>query len=94
MSQLRIGDAVEALNAKQEIVMSDVAFFLDRKPTARTEFVKISYTHEGYIRNLEITEAHLIYVKNNTTSNFKQASTVFAGEVKPGDEVSFPMTSH
>uniref|UniRef100_A0A2M4CWK7 Hedgehog protein n=1 Tax=Anopheles darlingi TaxID=43151 RepID=A0A2M4CWK7_ANODA len=81
LSELRIGEKVQAIDATGNTVFSEVMMFMDRDTHQRREFVTIEA--EGGAM-LKVTPAHLVMVwrKEHSETRF-----VFADRVREGDHV-------
>ncbi|XP_050088966.1 protein hedgehog [Anopheles aquasalis] len=81
LSELRIGEKVQAIDASGHTVFSEVMMFLDRDTHQRREFVTIE-AEGGAV--LKVTPAHLVMVwrKDRSETRF-----VFADLVREGDHV-------
>lgn len=73
---MRLGDRIAALDSHGDVVYSDVIAFLDRSPSERRQFIRLT-TESG--RVLTLTPAHLVPVEGR--------SSVFAASVQPGDRI-------
>uniref|UniRef100_A0A182FA51 Protein hedgehog n=1 Tax=Anopheles albimanus TaxID=7167 RepID=A0A182FA51_ANOAL len=81
LSELRIGEKVQAIDATGNAVFSEVLMFMDRDTHQRREFVTIE-AEGGAV--LKVTPAHLVLVwrKERAETRF-----VFADRVREGDHV-------
>ncbi|XP_011163557.1 sonic hedgehog protein A [Solenopsis invicta] len=76
LDEVRLGDRIAALDSHGDVVYSDVIAFLDRSPSERRQFIRLT-TESG--RVLTLTPAHLVPVEGR--------SSVFAASVQPGDRI-------
>ena len=83
MKELKLGDKVESMNKKGEIVYSEVAMFLDNKPNRKNVMYFVLRT-ENPTRELLLTKSHLIYVRRRFSSFW---DIQFAKMVQKGDHV-------
>ncbi|XP_053670464.1 protein hedgehog [Anopheles nili] len=81
LSELRIGERVQAVDASGQPVFSEVLAFLDRDTVQRREFVTIEAT-DGVL--LTVTPAHLVMVWRRELAETRY---VFADRVREGDHV-------
>lgn len=73
---MRLGERIAALDSHGDVVYSEVIAFLDRAPSERRQFIRLT-TKSG--RVLTLTPAHLVPVENR--------SSIFAAKVQPGDRI-------
>lgn len=73
---MRLGERIAALDSRGDVVYSEVIAFLDRSPSERRQFIRLT-TKSG--RVLTLTPAHLVPVEGQ--------SSVFAVSVQPGDRI-------
>lgn len=76
LDEVRLGERIAALDARGDVVYSEVIAFLDRSPSERRQFIRLT-TKSG--RVLTLTPAHLVPVEGR--------SSVFAVSVQPGDRI-------
>ena len=76
MDELQIGERIAALDSRGDIVYSEVISFLDRQPSEKRQFIRIS-TESG--KTLTLTPAHLVPVEGK--------SITFAARVEVGDRI-------
>jgi len=76
LDQVRLGERIAALNSRGDVVYSEVIAFLDRSPSEKRQFIRLT-TISG--RVLTLTPAHLVPVDGR--------SSVFAAKVQPGDKI-------
>lgn len=76
LDEVHLGERIAALNSRGDVVYSEVIAFLDRSPSERRQFIRLT-TKSG--RVLTLTPAHLVPVEGR--------SSVFAGSVQPGDRI-------
>lgn len=76
LDEVRLGERIAALNSRGDVVYSEVIAFLDRSPSERRQFIRLT-TKSG--RVLTLTPTHLVPVEGR--------STVFAASVQPGDRI-------
>lgn len=76
LDEVRLGERIAALDSRGDVVYSEVIAFLDRSPSERREFIRLT-TKSG--RVLTLTPAHLVPVEGR--------SSIFAAKVQPGDKV-------
>ncbi|XP_011688140.1 PREDICTED: sonic hedgehog protein A [Wasmannia auropunctata] len=76
LDEVHLGERIAALDSRGDVVYSEVIAFLDRSPSERRQFVRVT-TESG--RVLTLTPAHLVPVEGR--------SSVFAGSVQPGDRI-------
>ncbi|KFB45377.1 AGAP001412-PA-like protein [Anopheles sinensis] len=81
LSELRIGERVQAVDATGQTVFSEVLMFMDRDTHQRREFVTIE-AEGGAL--LHVTPAHLVMVWRRERS---ETRFVFADRVREGDHV-------
>ncbi|EZA48069.1 Sonic hedgehog protein A [Ooceraea biroi] len=76
LDEVRLGERIAALDSRGDVVYSEVIAFLDRSPSERRQFIRLT-TKSG--RVLTLTPAHLVPVEGR--------SSVFAAKVQPGDRI-------
>ena len=76
MDELQVGERIAALDSRGDVVYSEVIEFLDRQPSEKRQFIRIS-TESG--RTLTLTPAHLVPVEGK--------SSIFAATIQVGDRV-------
>jgi len=76
LDEVRLGERIAALDSRGDVVYSKVIAFLDRSPSERRQFIRLT-TISG--RVLTLTPAHLVPVQGR--------SSVFAAKVQPGDKI-------
>ncbi|KAL6260171.1 hypothetical protein P5V15_007705 [Pogonomyrmex californicus] len=76
LDEVRLGERIAALDSRGDVVYSEVIAFLDRSPSERRQFIRLT-TKSG--RVLTLTPAHLVPVEGR--------SSVFAASVQPGDRI-------
>jgi len=76
LDEVRLGERIAALDSRGDVVYSEVIAFLDRSPSERRQFIRLT-TISG--RVLTLTPAHLVPVQGR--------SSVFAAKVQPGDKI-------
>jgi hedgehog protein len=76
LDEVRLGERIAALDSRGDVVYSEVIAFLDRSPSERRQFIRLT-TISG--RVLTLTPAHLVPVEGR--------SSVFAAKVQPGDKI-------
>ncbi|EAA01079.5 AGAP001412-PA [Anopheles gambiae str. PEST] len=81
LSELRIGERVQAVDAAGRTVFSEVLMFMDRDTHQRREFVTIE-AEGGAL--LKVTPAHLVMVWRRERS---ETRFVFADRVREGDHI-------
>uniref|UniRef100_A0A182SGM3 Hint domain-containing protein n=1 Tax=Anopheles maculatus TaxID=74869 RepID=A0A182SGM3_9DIPT len=81
LSELRIGERVQAVNAAGQPVFSEVLMFMDRDTHQRREFVTIEAAGGAL---LKVTPAHLVLVWRRQRSETRY---VFADRVREGDHI-------
>uniref|UniRef100_A0A182N5E8 Protein hedgehog n=1 Tax=Anopheles dirus TaxID=7168 RepID=A0A182N5E8_9DIPT len=81
LSELRIGERVQAVDATGATVFSEVLMFMDRDTAQRREFVTIE-ADGGAL--LKVTPAHLVMVWRRERSETRY---VFADRVREGDHI-------
>ncbi|XP_035899535.1 protein hedgehog [Anopheles stephensi] len=81
LSELRIGERVQAVDAAGQTVFSEVLMFMDRDTHQRREFVTIE-AEGGAL--LKVTPAHLVMVWRRERS---ETRFVFADRVREGDHI-------
>ena len=80
MSELRVGDSIQAVNTAGELVYSEVLLFLDRDPEQVRTFLNLE-TESGSV--LTLTSSHLVHVSTSCTE-LSCFQATFAGSVEPG----------
>ncbi|XP_015588467.1 tiggy-winkle hedgehog protein [Cephus cinctus] len=76
LDQLRLGERIAALDARGNLLYSEVIAFLDRSPKERRQFLELT-TESGHV--LTLTPAHLVPVQGK--------AAVFAARVQQGDRI-------
>ncbi|CAL1676887.1 unnamed protein product [Lasius platythorax] len=76
LDEVSLGERIAALDSHGDVVYSEVIAFLDRAPSERRQFIRLT-TKSG--RVLTLTPAHLVPVENR--------SSIFAAKVQPGDRI-------
>lgn len=76
LDEVRLGERIAALDSRGDVVFSEVIAFLDRSPSERRQFIRLT-TESG--RVLTLTPAHLVPVEGR--------SSVFAAKVQLGDKI-------
>ncbi|XP_024878336.1 sonic hedgehog protein A isoform X2 [Temnothorax curvispinosus] len=76
LDEVHLGERIAALDSRGDVVYSEVIAFLDRSPSERRQFIRLT-TKSG--RVLTLTPAHLVPVEGR--------SSVFAFSVQPGDRI-------
>lgn len=84
MSQVRLGDRIQSVDAQGNLVYSEVLMFLDREPEEKTRFVSLT-TEEGAV--LSLTSSHLVYAGAADCRLLECMSPVYAGNVQPGQNL-------
>ena len=82
MEELRIGDKVQSVDKRGNVVFSPVMLFMDYRPKFSVDFMLIETDKPN--RKLAITGTHLIYQLNKQT---RRESVVFARDTHAGDFV-------
>jgi len=82
MSDVHIGDKVQAVNGAGELVYSEVYAWLDRSPTAVTEY--INFHLDGHTNVLQVTPAHMVFVNKNPICDLSSGTYMRAREVSAG----------
>ncbi|EGI60305.1 Tiggy-winkle hedgehog protein [Acromyrmex echinatior] len=75
LDDVHLGDRIAAVDSRGDVVYSEVIAFLDRSPSERRQFIRLT-TKSG--RVLTLTPAHLVPV---------EGGSVFAANVQPGDKI-------
>ncbi|XP_012056737.1 PREDICTED: sonic hedgehog protein A [Atta cephalotes] len=75
LDDVRLGDRIAAVDSRGDVVYSEVIAFLDRSPSERRQFIRLT-TKSG--RVLTLTPAHLVPM---------ESGSVFAANVQPGDKI-------
>ncbi|XP_066581920.1 sonic hedgehog protein-like [Prorops nasuta] len=76
LDEVQVGERIAALDSRGKIVYSEVIAFLDRQPSERRQFVRLSTESK---QELTLTPSHLVPVSSR--------GTVFAAQIKPGDRI-------
>lgn len=76
LDELRLGERIAAVNSRGDVVYSEVIAFLDRSPSEKRQFIRLT-TKSG--RVLTLTPTHLVPVEGR--------SSVFARMVQIGDKI-------
>ncbi|XP_029161957.1 sonic hedgehog protein A [Nylanderia fulva] len=76
LDEVHLGERIAALDSRGDVVYSEVIAFLDRAPSERRQFIRLT-TASG--RVLTLTPAHLVPVEKR--------SSIFAARVQPGDRI-------
>lgn len=85
LKDLRSGDRVLAANEEGKLVYSDFLTFLDKQESVKKVFYVIETPEPK--QSIRLTAAHLIFVLQSSANGTRSFKSVFASNIKPGDQV-------
>ena len=84
MSEVVVGDKIQAMDNTGKMVFSEVLMFMDREPRETRKFVRIT-TEEGAV--LTLTSTHLVHTGAQDCGDLQCFIPSYAGNIMPGMKV-------
>jgi len=84
MSEVVVGDKIQAMDNTGKMVFSEVLMFMDREPRETRKFVRIT-TEEGSV--LTLTSTHLVHTGAQDCGDLQCFIPSYAGNIMPGMKV-------